>query len=107
MREKERYYMNTLKWRDFKTNPPYDSKEDEEAGLDTDRVRAWFTWRHTHRGPGQPVNLSYKACEFFDGIFTEYSSHMRTSPYPVDWIEILNWVPQEEVQQLIKESIIK
>lgn len=96
-----------IKWRDFKTNPPYDAKADEESGYETDRMHCWFTWRHTHRGPNRPINLSHKASEFYDGIFTEYKSHMRTSPYPEDWIEILNWTTTEEVQELIKETIIK
>jgi len=94
-----------LRWRDFKTDPPYDAKNDEEAGCETDRISAWFTYRHTHRGPNSKVLLSYKACEFFDGIFTEYKSHMRDSPYDIDWIEILSWVEAEDVRDLLKTTI--
>ena len=96
-----------LEWRNFKTDPPYDAKEDEERGYETDRVSAWFTYRYTNRDWETPLNLSYKACEFFDGVFTEYKSHMRDSPYPEDWIEIIAWVGAKEVRDLLKTTIIQ
>ncbi len=98
-----------MDWRNFKTDPPYDAKDDEEAGLETDRIQAWFAYRFTHRPwlTDKDIFVSFRASEFYDGIFTDYKSHMKTSPYDCDWIEVLYWVEAGTVKDILQKSIRK
>ncbi len=94
-----------MEWQDFKTNPPYDAYEDDQAGMEVDYDYAWFIYEHPHREhlKGKTF-LSFRACKFSQGVFEGYESHMRTSPYPEDWIRVLAWVSAESVRNSLKNS---
>jgi len=91
--------VNEIEWKDFATDPPYDSYEDEGAGLETDATWAWFVYRYKHR---KHLNgkefLSHAACKFQQGLFVGYESHMKTSPYPEDRIEVIKWASSEDIR---------
>ena len=90
------------KWRNFKTDPPYDAYEDEQNGMETDYVRAYFIYRYTGKPHlGKHIRLSYEACTFSNNIFEGYESHMKTSPYPEDWIEVLYWIEAQDVKKIL------
>ena len=42
--------------------------------------------------------------EFYDGVFTDYISHMRTSPYPTDRIEVIAWLKLEDFEKVLLDS---
>lgn len=92
--------ISTITWRDFKLDPPYDAYEDDRNGLETDFVEAWFVYRYTNRdSPG--LHVSYKACTFSNGVFEPYLSHMRTSPYPEDRIEVIAWCSAGDIREAV------
>lgn len=97
--------FSKLKWRDFKTDPPYDYRSN--SSLEDDPDRAYFTFRYVHKphlSKKENKFLSYTACQFIDGIFAEYKSHMKTSPYKEDWIEVLTWCPITEIHEALLKS---
>lgn len=94
-----------IQWHEFKTDPPYNYKSTTIFEEDPDCC--WFYYRYKNR-PHIPEEkncfLSFKACLFIDGVFLDYKSHMETSPYPEDHIEILYWCLEKEVINLIKQD---
>lgn len=102
----------TMKWRNFKTDPPYDAYEDDKNGFETDFVTAWFIYRYKHRPWIEKSNenrVSHTACIYSQNIFTDYARSMGgspagISPYNIDLIEVLYWVEAEDVRKLLKLS---
>ena len=101
MKQKQKLFKN-LKWLDFKTCPPHDYRT--SSTMEDDPDRGYFTFRYTHRPGNKSIYLSYAACSFIDGIFAEYKSHMKTYPYPEDWIEVLTWCPIKNIHHELLES---
>lgn len=93
-----------MQWRDFRTERPYDCFEDEKNNLETDPMEAWFVYRYFARPGEGRLFVSYRACTFRNGVFEGYESHMKTSPYPEDRIEVVAWIPSREVKQEVMES---
>lgn len=99
-----------IQWRNFKTDPPYDAQPDMDAGYETDYQWGYFIYRYKNRPylENDPLRvnkfLSPYPSYFYDGIFSRYESHMRTSPYPSDWIEVLWWCDIEDVRKTLLES---
>lgn len=94
-----------MRWRNFKTDPPYDAYENYEAGMETDFVWAWFVYRYTNRPDlNGKTFVSHWACRFSQGVFEQYKSGMKTSPYPEDRIEVLAWIDQADVHKVLQDS---
>ncbi len=95
-----------MKWKNFKTHPPYDAYLDDLLGMEVDYVHAYFLYRYTHRPhlAKTHVRISYGPCRYSNGVFEGYESHMRTSPHKCDWIEVLYWVGADEVRKSILEK---
>lgn len=97
-----------MKWRNYKTDPPYDAYDDDHNGYETDYIFAYFVYRYTDR----PDNMnhgpfvSFKACRYSQGIFEGYESHMKTSPYPSDRIEVLAWIEDDTVRDTLLEDFV-
>jgi hypothetical protein len=101
--------MSGINWRDFKTDPPYDPYdpyEDEQNGLETDVVCAWFVFRYTNRPAGMENGpcLSDGACYYRNGVFSGYEHHIKTSPFPSDRIEIVAWTETDPVAAMILDT---
>lgn len=97
-----------LPWKSFKKDPPYDAYEDDRNGLETDFVQAWFIYKRLYSPYlNDRLFVSYKACRFTNGVFETYESHMKTSPYPIDRIEVLAWVESEFVKELILKDFLQ
>jgi len=89
-------------WRSFKTNPPYDCKEDENAGLETDCVIAFIAYRYTHRPfLNNKIFVSEYPSKFFDGVFTDYAIEMRDAKYPESRIEVVAWLLLQEANEIL------
>jgi len=90
-----------MKWRNFKIDPPYDVYEDLKNGVvETDPVYAWFTYKYVNKLRDK-IFVSYAACEFSQGIFMGYEIQMRDFQFPESQIEVLNWVEDKDVQELL------
>lgn len=99
--------QHELKWRNFKINPPYDAYEDDQNGLETDFVSAWFVYRFKNRPHIKEKNnkfISHTACHYSQGVFEKYESSMGSSPYKYDHIEVLYWIEDIDVRKLLMLS---
>ena len=93
-----------MNWKNFKTEPPhnYESK----GPYEDDPQVCWFIYQNTSRPSSMNKGpfLSHAPCTFIDGVFEGYESHMKTSPYPEDRIEILYWCDADEIKDKIMED---
>jgi len=95
-------------WHNFKTDPPYNYQTN--SGFEDDPDSCWFYYRFKHKPhltEKENCWLSFRACTFIDGVFTGYESHMKTSPYPEDHIEILYWCSDEDIKNAIEKNFNK
>ena len=94
-------------WLDFKKNPPHSCHDHPTMECDPDR--GFILYRYTKRGDDWMVGrnwtfVSTTPYNFDDGAFTGYRSHMVTSPYPEDHIEVLAWLPYDDATTLLMKS---
>ena len=91
-----------LGWRDYKSDPPYNwtTVKDAAPGLESDPDVGFIVYRYTHRPAHGPMDVfvSPYPYPFKDGAFEGYRSHMVTSPYHEDWIEVLAWLSIKDME---------
>lgn len=98
-------------WRSFKDNPPYDWRESVDGHIESDpdwgfiayvyanRYKSPFNYPQPHR-----VWFSSHPYPFKDGAFTGFRSHMITSPYPEDRIEVIAWLPIQALENYLETT---
>jgi hypothetical protein len=98
-------------WRCFKTNPPYDWTEAVDGNRESDPDVGFilYSYKHDRWGRGLPSPerqflVGPNPYPFQDGAFTGYRSHMLTSPYPEDHIEVIAWLPLAEAAKILRKS---
>lgn len=99
-------------WKNFITDPPHEHSHC--AGMECDPDIGFILFRYTQRGedwmPGRNwIFVSGTPYPFINGAFGEgehggYRSHMITSPYPEDRIEVIAWLPYDEAKKLFMKS---
>lgn len=93
-------------WHDFISDPPYNAEPDIALGYETDHVFAWFIYRYENRNK-EMLFLSHAPCRYSNGVFEGYESHMKTSPYPEDRIQILYYCLSDDARDIIQQSFEK
>lgn len=95
-------------WRDFKADPPHN--HGNNCG-ECDPEWGFILYRYLDRGSGGNWNerrlkpfISERPTFFQDGIWVGYESHMKTSPYKEDWIEIVAWLPIEDALAFLEKK---
>ena len=93
-------------WRNFKTDPPYNWTTAVDAHMESDPDVGFILYRYTHRPwlMGDAVFVSPYPYAFKNGAFEGYRSHMVTSKYEEDWIEVLAWIPLDGITALLLSS---
>lgn len=101
----------TGKWRDFKTDPPYDWRTETDGDMESDPEWGFIyysykygPWGHGEPGAGRLNLISRHPYAFQDGAFTGYRSHMLTSTYPGDCIKVIAWLPLDDAVDLLRAA---
>lgn len=79
------------KWRSFKSDPPYDWRTAVDGDIEESDPDCGFIAYFYVEKP-ERIMFSLYPCNFEDGVFVAFKSHMQTSPYPEDRIEVVAWL---------------
>lgn len=91
-------------WHDFKSDPPHPYNSQAHAS-EEDPDYCYIIFRYLHGEYRKGLHfMSPRATPFINGVFVDYTSHMATSPYPEDWIVVVQWCHEKDAQGLLKAS---
>lgn len=92
------------KWRSFKDEPPYDWRTELDGHMESDPDAGLIAYVYKNSPSPQQVFFSTYVTPFKNGAFDSYRSHMVTSPYPNDRIEVIAWLPRQELEKFLETT---
>ena len=103
--------MNTI-WHKFATCPQYNYKSTTSKFLEDDADLVYILYRYSNRidqddSENNDIFISLKPTRFVDGYFEDFKSHMITSPYSTDWIDVIAWCYASDVAKALKKSFTR